>query len=254
MDLPIVHYKLNDNAATSTVVDAQVGHDGAARTDAGEINTDTINATGKINGALHFNGSTQYVTIPDHADVSITTIISVCCWANNDNADLTAFEALVAKYSISTDQREWIFSISSAEKIQVNISEAGTITSSVLTDVAHTTTGWHFYVFTFDASGGAASPVIYLDGLLRASTETGAAATGISDGVVPVTIGASYTNFALPVTTNHWDGLIDNVMIFDKALTPSEITELWNNGNGTEEFGGGRPRGRYDGTYRSRYN
>ncbi|HEB26660.1 MAG TPA: LamG domain-containing protein [Porticoccus sp.] len=257
MDLPIVHYKMNDNAATSTVVDAQVGHDGAARTDAGEINTDTINATGKINGALRFNGSSQYVKVSDHADFNITTTLSVCIWAQNDNAAIATAEDFCSKYNQFGDDREWFLFIDTNEKVNGIISVDGTFTnvSHVVSDAAVTdTTVWHFYAFTFDASGGAVSPILYLDGSVVASTEIGTARASINNGTSPIVIASHYTNAGTPTTSGHWDGLIDNVMIFDRALTPSEITELWNNGNGTEEFGGGRPRGRYDGTYRSRYN
>ena len=262
MDLPIAHYKLNDNAATSTVVDAQVGHDGAARTDAGEINTDTINATGKINGALRFNGSSQYVRIPDHADFDITTTLTACCWAKNDNAAIPATERFLGKSDSNGNNLEWRLQITADELFQGIVSLDGTtgnasiviLDNNIFTITGTGTDGWHFYALTFDSSGGAASSILYLDGVSPAQTETSAARASIHNGPAPISIGAIFSNSSTPTTIGHWDGLLDNVMIFDRALTPPEITELWNNGNGTEEFGGGRPRGRYDGTYRSRYN
>ncbi|MHC4457842.1 MAG: hypothetical protein ACYS0I_12295, partial [Planctomycetota bacterium] len=38
------------------------------------------------------------------------------------------------------------------------------------------------------------------------------------------------------LTNYNFEGSIDNVMIFDRALTAEEIETLYNEGNGTETF------------------
>jgi hypothetical protein len=51
----IGHWKMNDDAATKVVVDSSAnGNDGTA-----QQNTEDINVTGKINGALSFNGTSD---------------------------------------------------------------------------------------------------------------------------------------------------------------------------------------------------
>ncbi len=52
-------YKLNDNAATSTVVDSGSG---AINVNA-NVNTNLLTVTGKINQAFHFDGTSQYVNL-----------------------------------------------------------------------------------------------------------------------------------------------------------------------------------------------
>lgn len=60
---PILHYKMNDNAASSVVVDAMGDTNGVYNDRvAGAINTDTGDVAGKINGALNF--ADDYISIP----------------------------------------------------------------------------------------------------------------------------------------------------------------------------------------------
>lgn len=259
---PVVQYKMNDNAASSVVVDAMGTIDGASRTDGGEINTDTIDTAGKINGALQFNGSTQYVSIPDNAVFDITDTLTVCVWAKNDATNIGQ-QAMVGKDDAGTGKREWSILLDADQKLFVVISDDGTAQSvpiadnDVVTETGTEIDEWHLYGFTIDTSGGAATPLLYLDGISIARTEAGAATTTINNDDVPVTIGGVLSNGLI---IDLWDGAIDNVLIFDRVLTSDEITTLWNNGNGTEGFGevSGR-RGRYSGKpeyrswHRSRY-
>ena len=54
----IAHYKLNDNLATDVVIDETGNNNGTA-----QQNTEDISTVGKINGALTFNGSSDFINI-----------------------------------------------------------------------------------------------------------------------------------------------------------------------------------------------
>jgi len=99
---PLAHYKLNDNAANTTVVDAMGNYNGAA-----QHNTDTLHVTGKINGALNFENATDdYVRIPDAAALSALGTMSVCGWFKG--SELSVASAILAKDE-GAGTREWIF-------------------------------------------------------------------------------------------------------------------------------------------------
>ena len=55
----IAHYKLNDNLATTNVIDSKVSYDGTL---VGGNNTEDLSAVGKINESLHFDGNADYIT------------------------------------------------------------------------------------------------------------------------------------------------------------------------------------------------
>jgi hypothetical protein len=54
----VCQYRMNDNAANTTVLDSVGSFNGTA-----QANTNTLDTTGKINGALTFNGTTDYIGI-----------------------------------------------------------------------------------------------------------------------------------------------------------------------------------------------
>ncbi|RKY29695.1 MAG: hypothetical protein DRP74_08375 [Candidatus Omnitrophota bacterium] len=64
---------------------------------------------------------------------------------------------------------------------------------------------------------------IYINGNLDASSPV-----SISSSTDPVLLGVDYQPDA-----RYFDGSIDNVMIFNKALSASEVGELYNEGAGT---------------------
>ncbi len=80
---------------------------------------------------------------------------------------------------------------------------------------------WHHVVATLDATGG---PKLYIDGSLVAS------AAG------PVTIGSNSAAMQIggnPGAANRgWDGIIDDVGVWDRALTAGEVSLMWNGGAG----------------------
>lgn len=83
-DLPEVfaHYRLNDNLATTNVIDTGSGSkDGTAIT-----NTSNLSITGKINEAFDFDGSTEYFNAnPMAVAVQSDTIGSISFWARADS-------------------------------------------------------------------------------------------------------------------------------------------------------------------------
>jgi hypothetical protein len=46
-------------------------------------------------------------------------------------------------------------------------------------------------------------------------------------------------------TGYNWAGAIDNVMVFNRALTSQEIAALYNGGNGTEDISGSQKQASY---------
>lgn len=84
---------------------------------------------------------------------------------------------------------------------------------------------WHHVVFTYDANGGEKNARLYIDGMLAsAKTIVG----NIQIGSNPITIGAT--------SGQACKGLLDNLAIFNRALTYEEIREhLYNMPKGKEE-------------------
>ncbi len=86
-------------------------------------------------------------------------------------------------------------------------------------------TGWHFVCGTFEANNAAGSN-IYIDGTL---VETGSAA---SVDNINATVLDSYIGMSSNLV-HYFDGKIDEVRIYNRALSAQEIEDLYNLGGGS---------------------
>jgi hypothetical protein len=75
-------------------------------------------------------------------------------------------------------------------------------------------TTWQHVAFTFDGT----TKVLYVDGLVKASTIAIPAPTDTSSAVIGCDVDMAPTMF--------FAGAIDDVMVFDRVLSPSEIAAL----------------------------
>ncbi len=220
----IVHYTMDDDAGQTDVLDS------SGNNYTGTAANNIVSTTGQIDEAITFNGTTDAIVISDNAAFDLSSTITVVCWAKSDLADIGAFDTLVAKNSRTDNKREWQFFLDSDEKINLRISEDGTKTAGNwwdwTTDDAITTNVWHHYAFTFDEGAF----VIYLDGVAVDATdaESNTGTTFYEDNV-PVTIGSDYEDYSNTTKSYFWDGAIDDVRIYNIALTPAEIAALFAN-------------------------
>ena len=183
------------------------------------------------NGAYSFDGSNNYITASDSANLDITGALSISVWANI-NA-LTSQQTLVSKYDANGSQRAYTLEIGdqtwcASNEIAFTISETGSsFNGGVLCSTASLTTGWHHIVATFVPSN---SMKIYLDGSdVTDAFGYGSQPDSIYSNSKDLSIGASYDNSATP-NIRFFDGVIDEVLIYDHDLTSDQITKLYNSG------------------------
>ena len=222
----ISHWKLNDNLATTNVIDGTVAgnHDGTATS-----NTSTFSAAdegGVANKALDLGGA-EYITIGNDNDFSFgdgtdDSPFSVAIWVNYDGGANN--RQIISKYDPATD-REWkIESISGA--VRVTLFDESTDDVATITVIGAMSTGWHFVVFTYDGRGGDAAAdgvKIYIDrseSPVDRSTEASYAA--MENLTADVLIGENNAG----ASGERWESGVNNVAIFNKQLSSEEIAAL----------------------------
>jgi hypothetical protein len=91
------------------------------------------------------------------------------------------------------------------------------------TNVVPPTAGWHHVVLTYNGSGAATvtNYAIYLDGVSQAVSDGG---TGTCTAV------AQQTLIGDSATGNNWDGKLDEVRIYNRTLTASDVANLYDQG------------------------
>jgi len=175
--------------------------------------------TGKLGSyAGGFDGSDDYVTVTHDASLMPTGSISVACWVKT--ATTTNFSGLVDKYVGGGGNSGWVFDLFGGSQIHPRLgfeasggfqSVAGTGAGASVNDDA-----WHHCAGTWDGTTGR----IYIDGVLNNS----AAMTGpILTNSVDVVLGGD------AASTLRLNGDLDDVRVYNRALTAAEIASLYAN-------------------------
>lgn len=176
-------------------------------------------ATGKYNSSLDFDGTDDYVSIADTANLRFdasTVDFSLFAWIKRTT---TGTEYILSKEDADNDGYRLMFNSSN----QVLCSEDATDVTSTSTI---TDTNWHLVGCTIDRDGNGQ---VYIDG--RADGSTTAMGTDAMATTTALTIGTrSYT------ATSYITGQIDDVRIYNYALTATQVKTLMNQ-NAAVRFG-----------------
>ncbi len=221
--LPLAHWKFDECSGTSTYDSANnlftgtITPGGSGQTGAGTCTSsaDTFRydgRNGKYNYSLDFDGTDDYVEISDRTELRFdasTQDFSIFAWAKRDTTSATQY--IVSKEDADDD----------GYRLQFN--SGNTITCSVDTiDITSaltvTDTNWHHVGCTIDRDGRGS---VYLDGVLAGATV--AISSEVMATTATVRIGArAYT------AANYFDGLLDDIKIFNYALTAEQVKLLYN--------------------------
>jgi len=208
IDSLVSYYKLDESSGA--VLDANGSNDG---TNYGA----TPNVAGKINTAYDFDGSNDYISIPDDNTLDITSAITLSAWVKLDSTQ-SLYPAILVKGEIKDGATDSYGLRLATGDVQFII-YTGTFTALAGTiDIKDN--AWHYLVATYDGTNMR----IYVDG----EEDTTVAKTGnINTVALPLQIGQTYNHAGYFL-----DGLVDEVAIFNTALTSTQITFLYNSGSG----------------------
>ncbi len=161
----------------------------------------------KKGNCLSFNGST-YLTCGSNSSLNYVSGLTMMAWVKHTTLGTGPYVVLAKnnnRYVLETYAAGYIY---------------GTITSGVdswlgTNSAVIPNTGWHHVALTHNAADNIVS--IYLDGVSVKS----ASVAWSTDNVGVVNIGSRVGSF-------NWDGALDDVRIYNRALTASEILAVYN--------------------------
>lgn len=200
--LPVAHWKLDD-ASGSLVSESIAGRNGTQ--------SGATWATGRLTGALSFNGSTSTVTVSDDPAFRVTSAITVAGWIRglSWNSDGNWASPILRKGDANPTNWQLYVSLGRA-KIHFNDYDLYGISGN--TTLA--TNRWYHVAGTWDGQYVR----VYVDGVLDM---TPVAFVGpIGTDTRPVYLGG---RAGLTDVTN---GAVDDVRLYSRALTPAEIADL----------------------------
>ena len=198
---PITWYRMGDNAVFK---------------DPQWLLPENSNKDKNTNYSLEFDGSDDGINCGNHSSLQMTADVTVSAWIKTS---LTTTQQQIIQRGADWVMNGFSLFVRSNDQVAIMLSNSGYpyATSSVTV----TDGNWHHVVGVRDSSGGAGSLKIYVDGLDEGSVDGGTDAMANGE---EVWIGSG-TNGGSP-----FEGLIDDVSIFNSALSAGEVTAIWNNG------------------------
>ena len=184
--------------------------------------------TGKIGNAFNLNGTNSYVTLPSNT-LTPSGDFSISLWFNT-NSESTERHILSNVHKQGGAAGQWkgwdIFTY--ASKVYFRLWNTN-VNSEVISTTAIVNSTW--YNVTVTKSG--TTQRIYINGTLEA-TNNSAVTPNYTSPNYPVIGAQFYHTSAGYDTSTLFNGRIDAISSWNKALTQSEITELYNSGNGAQ--------------------
>ncbi len=212
-DGSVMSLVLDDVGWSRSTVDTALTNDGG-------VHGASYVSESRVGGsALDLDGADDYITIPDSASLDLQDAITIHAWVKPDTAPSNYYNIISKGDGGANGEAPWQLAIRQNRTLSVyrlkndNYSAEHAIGKLPLDE-------WSSVTVTFDQDSGKVRA--YVDGSLEQSwTKT----NPIYTDDVPVTIGDQRWNGEL--TDNKFDGTIDDVRIYDRALSSKEVAELW---------------------------
>ena len=180
----------------------------------GALGTGTTKPTWNPAGYFDFDGSNDYVSIPDDNSLEWTTSKSLSVWVKADTSG--GNRGIVAK-TTNASPYGWILK-QGGSNINFWFSNSSDVAQETPTTTLPLNT-WTHIVVTYDGS----NLILYKNKVSSGTLSTSDTPTSSSS---PLTIGKYYSN----ISNYYFDGQISKVKMYDKALTQSEVDALHSEG------------------------
>ena len=212
----VAHYLMNDNAANTIVTDSFGSYGGTSIR-----NTSLMTISGLINSGLGFNGSSDYIESTNNIGITGAQARSVALWYKPTTVNGGML------FHMGTDNvNRGVFHLGangpSTYGLYFDAWNYGSYSSS---NNVLTPSQWNFIVTTFDGT----TLKVYVNNSSSAVISANIASINTTSN--KLIIGAeNYLGSYLSNLT----GYLDDVRVYNKALSLSEISQIYNGGVGTE--------------------
>jgi fibronectin type 3 domain-containing protein len=199
----VASYPFSEGTGTTTA-------DRSGNANHGTITGASWTAQGKFGNALSFNGTSNFVSIPDAATLDLSIAGTVEAWVRMSSA--SRWNSVMAKgNSNSNPAHNYALEITDTNRVLCIL---GNGSSSLVVTSASALSNNTFYHLACTWDGATVS--LYINGALSASSDQTISPNGNTSPLYIGQFGGNSDRFA---------GIIDEVRIYNRALSPTEIQQ-----------------------------
>lgn len=216
---PVFEMKFDENTGTSSVYDTS-GNENSGSMNGTMTESDWV--PGKFGSALDFDGSDDYVSIPDDDTLDVGTGgMTISAWVKTTQSVGTTTSFIDKKIGGSSTAG-YNLQLSNTDKLLFRIAN-GSSQSSVLSTTDINDGEWHHVAGRLVRSGGGDTIMAYVDG--KKEAEVSVTAGWDLDSIYQIEIGRITTTSSFS-----YEGIVDNVLLYDYTRTPEQIAWDYNKG------------------------
>jgi hypothetical protein len=196
--------------SSGTVACDYTGHDNGAYQ--GGVTLGLPGAIGQdTDTAIGLDGSTGQVSVPASPTLNVGDAFTIEAWVKRGNSKTYSNQTIASKQDGS-----WVLMFNESDRLTLRRSTVGNLASATVATTD--TSAWHYVAATKNGS----SVHLYIDG-----TDVTGAVTNqtMANNNLPLAIGQS-------TGTAYLKGAVDEVALYNTALTPTQITQHYTTGTG----------------------
>ena len=225
----IAHWPLNEGQGSLTE-DVAGDHDGT-------VHGGAMWVSGVEGYALEFDGTDDYVEVADHDSLSFGNgsgdfPFTLSAWINR--VAPSSFNVIASKYRGGYPRRqEYALVLRDDDTVRITAFDTtDDYRLSLKSDVA-VGAGWHHVVATYDGSASANGLTLYIDGAESPATIEldDPRYVAMHNTTEPFRVGAQVVGDG---TLRFFQGVVDDVRVYDRVLSPAEVGELYGGGPGNQ--------------------
>jgi hypothetical protein len=201
------YWKLDENAGTTTA--------DSFGTNTGTLSASALWNTGQIGSAIKVVPN-QNVSVGSSASIQPTNIGTINCWFYTTNLSSSQNKAIISDSNFNTDRNGYTLYIGSGNQLKIELANASAAAVAGGFGAALTVTNWWMLSATWDAT----TVKLYTNGVFNTSASQNQNATS---GTYP-------TRFGTDGNSGNGNSMtIDEVAIWTRALSASEINQIYTN-------------------------
>ncbi|MCF7865652.1 MAG: LamG domain-containing protein [Candidatus Pacebacteria bacterium] len=219
------YWSMNDATSTKATDFSGNGNTGTLTNMAAPATATSGWGNGKLGGGLNFDGINDYVDAGNITALHGKTGVTYSAWIYRTGG--VRYDAIISKFDNANGIDMLLAGdLASVDDIVVRVSTNGGTGYGYTSNNIITANVWHYVVMVYDGTqtGDANRLKLYVDNVQQS--------LNFSAGVAAVTPTVSSNVYIgyYPNTGNIFSGKIDEVRIYNRALSATEVTSLYNTG------------------------